>query len=129
MAVAIRHPLGAGADPSKDACTPSNRQALTYCLRLYFADALSDKVNKRTGDSEIGLPLADRFVSRLEIGSALEELRHWRADRYVLLLKLYGEGLPRRRVAMLLHMATGTLAELVENTLDQLIGIIWQDGE
>src|SRR5690242_10130287 len=81
------HPLGVDADPTIDYCTPSVRRNLEGHLYGYYAGTFGQRLNKgeAEGDSRVGLPLADRFVSRAEIGAALRQLRDYHNHLYTLI--------------------------------------------
>src|SRR5579885_319847 len=124
------HPLGRGAAAHQDHRTQANRDALAYCLRLYFDGSLGNTMTKsmRRGQARTGPELTGQFVSLLELGSALAELAHQRADLVVLLEAVYAHGRTRRAVAEVLHLSPTTVSQKVEEGLNRLIDVIWRDG-
>jgi hypothetical protein len=127
---AIKHPLGAGANPRHNNRTEHNRRALEYCLRLYFQQALDDdQINKKEGTSpcETGVPLADKFTSRLEIAISLDKLQKARPDLYVLTIQQYKQEMTRNQISRLLHISPTTVGQQVTEALNLLIDEIWQD--
>lgn len=122
-----KHPIGSDHDPTTDPHTAANRDALLACLTLYFENALADQMTARdTGESLIGLPLAHRFVSRLEIGHALKRLRLERPDLYLPLWLHLKQGWTREQTAQRLHLDPKTLRRRLTDGLDYLIDAIWR---
>lgn len=126
----IRHPLGIGADPTKNHHTPENRRAVGYCLTLYWTDpdALADRTTDPTGDSQVGLPLAGRFVTRVELSQALAKMQVERSDLIIPLHLVYARGMTREAAAALLHLAEETLRERLADALDWLIDELFVDS-
>ena len=122
-----RHPLGDGADPGKDYRRQSIRDALKYVLTLYFAGGLVAKLNSQE-DARVGVCLADRFVSHLEISLAMDQLANARPDLHILLTLRYRERWERKKVAGQLHIGRDTLAKREEEALESIIQAIWREG-
>ena len=120
-----RHPLGDGADPGKDYRRQSIRDALRYALRLYHAGVLAATINSRE-DARVGMRLADRFVSQMEIACALDVLAMERPDLHVILELRYQRGWAPKRVAGQLNVGRDTLAKREEEALDMVIEGIWR---
>ncbi len=124
----IQHPLGVGADPTKNHRTRANRDALGFCLSLYYSQDLTETIHQRSdGSSPVGLPLARRFVSLLEIGNALQRLGDERPDLLIPLELVYRYGWTREQAAARLHIDPKTLRTRIEEGLNRLLDIIWKD--
>ena len=130
LAGRTEHPLGVGAEVAADHRTGPNRRALSNCLRAYFAGTLADKVTKPQGqgDAAVGLPLGDRFVTRLEIGAVLDLLRAERADLWQFVHLAYGLDLAVKHVAERLHVGRDQARNRLDEALDWMIVIVWVDG-
>ena len=120
-----RHPLGDGADPGKDYRRQSIRDALRYALRLFHAGVLAATINSHE-DARVGMRLADRFVSQMEIACALDLLAMERPDLHVILELRYQQGWAPKRVAGQLGIGRDTAINRENESLDFLIGVIWR---
>jgi DNA-directed RNA polymerase specialized sigma24 family protein len=120
------HPLGASADPTHDLHSRENRRAVASCLSLYYADALTDKVNGRSSRSAVvGLPISDRMVTRLEIGSAIKRLGHERADLLLVVDIVYRQGYSREDAAEMFGMCDSTINRRITDALNLMVDWIF----
>lgn len=123
-----RHPLGDGADPGKDYRKQSVRDALKYCLRLYFAGGLALSVNSHE-DARVGMRLADKFISHLEISLAMDQLAASRPDLHILLTLRYRERWENKKIAGRLRIGRNTVKRHEDEALDWLIDLVWRDEQ
>ena len=121
------HPLGQGADRRADQHTAANRAALRRCLEAYWAGTLATRVNRPHGDAAVGMELADRFVSLLEVGTSLQLLRLDHPDLAALLEWRYRDGWTVAQVCARLHETTATYYRRETSALDVLIDAIFFD--
>ena len=105
-------------EPAEELFTPANREAVAAALTAYFGDALGEKMNSRHASAAVGMALAERFVTRLEIGATLKDLQRERRDLAYFVDARYRRGLTVSAISRLCHRAPKYVGEQLAEAID-----------